>query len=189
MWPSHWSCKAITILTIGAAVAAQGCAGAREEFSVYPIDPRMPRPLIQQFFKDNPPEEVQVEVCYWPDTRDPTKEYIPVTRQWESQVIQALRTDCVPSRDPQPWLAPMPAFFLDLHGPHYSLHITLNGRGFAVGNKQQYVFTSASLAHVLAEACEYSSLLNSEHGARVRLYLKIGAGTAPSLSVRRYPSL
>jgi len=160
-----------TVIGLGFLAVICGCCRQRDEFTLDPYDYALAPRIIRQFFRDNPSGQVQVEAYCRPLAGEPGT-FLDIDFDTGAVILRAVACDADECGDPRGWGACPSPLYLYLHGPHYTLYITLTDDGYAIGSEQAYRFRSPTLSRALERACKAKGVLT----ARLRHLFKRGAG-------------
>ncbi len=170
--------RTLLLGAIVAALLAQGCSTAHPASAGRAGARRSGTELLRRFFRENKPEDVVVSIQHLRP-----RESVPVPLEFdsglESAILDVLRNDSRPVGCPSYSPDYLRVLDMDVHGPHYSLHITLTKAGFALGNDRQYLFVNRPLSEFLDRACQDNCLystLPSHYVSRIKYFLKTSAG-------------
>jgi hypothetical protein len=158
-------------------ILVQGCgAGADRRFALVPYDSTTPVRVIDRFFRDNRPEDVEVKVS---TTREVGREGLVFDEGLHNQILKAVQFDTRAGDEKGTMPVGIEALLtVSLHGPHYSLRVRLlRGFGFVVGATLYHV-ESPSLAEALTEVSQANGLLAGYEGRELTYALALGAGAA-----------
>jgi hypothetical protein len=156
-------------------ILVQGCdAGADRRFALVPYDSTTPVRVIDRFFRDNRPEDVEVKVSA---TSEVGREGLVFDEGLHNQIIRAVQSDTRATDEKGTMPVGIEALLtVSLHGPHYSLRVRLlRGFGFVVGATLYHV-ESPSLAEALTEVIQANGLLAGYEGRELTYALALGAG-------------
>ncbi len=174
------SAALIAMATVMVA-APVGCMEPEPRYSLEPYDYKLAPKLIEGFYRDNPPDEVDIRAYYIPNDNSRDRP-LSLDAETVSAMHAAMREDSEPVGTPRGYGAAGPVFILDFHGPATMLRVDLTGKGFALGTMCEYLFLNPTLSRLLGKACKEDKLysrVSRDHGARIRYYLKIVADEDP----------